>query len=531
VEKTARYKTNINSTPVLGGMIRPRLLQRACACGKHAGSGGECAECKHKREATLQRSAADASQISDVPPIMHEVLHSPGQPLDIPTRSFMEPRFGYDFSQVKVYAGAQTAPGAKTVADRSTGQAGLSVSQPGDKYEQEADRVADLIATLPTAPSAVGQQIYKQAGDDHDHHTPGIDAHFEVLKGKGQPLSASVRALLEPRFQHDFSHVRVFTDPAAATLASVLNARAFTFGSDMVFGRSEYSPMTISGQHLLAHELTHTIQQAEYSNISLQRVEIPSELLTSADVTSLSDDELQQRYDLITATLTQFDSSSSDTEPLETEAGRIGVELGRRRALATGRTFSGEAIERMRQYFMRNAKSNNPANCIDTLDRGIKLLFNDPAQPVGMGVDTTMAKLITAGRSDAGRVIEFESVDGNITYGTLYPNNLHESVWDTVISLAGGDPGWSVFGLSIMDGFHSVTLTLDNSDPSNPHVYWSDQWSDKGGWKEYDRSGLDAEITKWTQTWWNGRPQGRKPKTRTTLWRLKTTPAAAAPGP
>ena len=131
-----------------------------------------------------------------------------------------------------------------------------------------------------------------------------------------------------------------------------------------------------------------------------------------------------------------------------------------------------------------------------------------------------MAKLQASGHAGAARVIEFEDTKGRITRGTLYPNKLHESVWDAVIEMAGGDVGWSVFGMSLMDGYHSVTLTLDNDDPSTPHLYWSDQWSTKGGWKEYNKAGLDAEITRLTQAWWNLHDEKHKPNTRTTLWRL-----------
>ncbi len=60
------------------------------------------------------------------------------------------------------------------------------------------------------------------------------------------------------------------------------------------------------------------------------------------------------------------------------------------------------------------------------------------------------------------------------------------------------------------------------SQPGDP---WSDQWSSKGGWKEYDRSGLDSEITRLTQAWWKEKPENLKPNTKTTLWRLRSAPA------
>ncbi len=83
------------------------LLQRQCACGQHtAGSGGECEECKKKREATLQRAAINPSPVNEVPPIVHGVLRSPGQPLGAATQAFLEPRFRYDFG-AEVHAGVK----------------------------------------------------------------------------------------------------------------------------------------------------------------------------------------------------------------------------------------------------------------------------------------------------------------------------------------------------------------------------------------------------------------------------------------
>ncbi len=95
--------------------VRTGLLQRACACGQHTLAGGECAECRKKREATLQRAAVNTAPVNEVPPIVHEVLRSPGQPLDPATRAFMEPRFGYDFSRVQVHTDARAAESARAV--------------------------------------------------------------------------------------------------------------------------------------------------------------------------------------------------------------------------------------------------------------------------------------------------------------------------------------------------------------------------------------------------------------------------------
>src|SRR5438132_1422685 len=93
---------------------RTLLLQRKCACGGTPGVDGECAECRSKRLA-LQRRSPSQTGLSTVPPIVHNVLRSPGQPLESGTRAFMEPRFGRDFSQVRVHTDAQAAESAQAV--------------------------------------------------------------------------------------------------------------------------------------------------------------------------------------------------------------------------------------------------------------------------------------------------------------------------------------------------------------------------------------------------------------------------------
>jgi hypothetical protein len=255
----------------------------------------------------------------------------------------------------------------------------------------------------------------------------------------------------------------------------------------------------------------------------VQRQSAPTVPRRIADLSAMSEEQLQRRYDRIAATLAGYEGSTPETADLEEEAGRIGVELGRRRAIAVGRTFAPESIERMRRYFLDNATSSSPDDCITTMNRGLRLLYDAPTQALGSDVQTTMARLRSAGRAGPGRVIEFEDTTGAVTRGVRRPERLNESVWDALIGLAGGDPGWSVFGLSILDGYHSVTLTLDNGDPARPRVYWSDQWSNRGGWQEFNRTELDAEIARWTRQWWDRHPASRKPRTRTTLWRLGQT--------
>ena len=155
VQEKTTTKSATSFTPLWSG-----LLQRKCACGGSLGVGEECAECRSKRLA-LQRQSAEQDGLSTAPPIVHDVLRSPGQPLDPATRAFMEPRFG-----------------------------------------------------------------------------------------------------------HDFSKVRVHTDGRAAELAQAVNALAYTVGRNMVFGMGQYVPGTSEGRRLMAHELTHVVQQKGHSRLS-----------------------------------------------------------------------------------------------------------------------------------------------------------------------------------------------------------------------------------------------------------------------
>jgi hypothetical protein len=90
------------------------ILQRKCACGKHAAEG-QCEDCKEKQQA-LRRKAAPGAGTASVPPSVHQVLRSPGEPLDSATRAFMEPRFGHDFSQVRVHRDGRAAESARAVS-------------------------------------------------------------------------------------------------------------------------------------------------------------------------------------------------------------------------------------------------------------------------------------------------------------------------------------------------------------------------------------------------------------------------------
>ena len=194
------------------------------------------------------------------------------------------------------------------------------------------------------------------------------------------------------------------------------------------------------------------------------------------------------------------------------------------------RTFSEERIEAMEAYYRANATSANPSDCLVTMNRGLRILYDNPDLKLGNSVDRTMAALRNARpmRADNFRTRNFlhEKEDG--TYrsnrgGVLQPDKLDRSVWDYVIGTAAGTEGFSVFGCSPMDGYHSVLLVVDNRDADAPKVYWADQWSTKGGWKLYPtKASLDGEIERLTHNWWKSKFEstGQRFKTRCRLYQL-----------
>jgi hypothetical protein len=137
------------------------MLQRKCGCGSEHSGGGECPECRKKQQGSLQRAPLHEPLTGSAPPLVHEVLSSPGQSLDAGTRAMMEPHFG-----------------------------------------------------------------------------------------------------------HDFGNVRIHTGDKAAASARAVDAQAYTVGRDIVFGNGSYAPGQSGGQELLAHELTHVVQQSGASKPS-----------------------------------------------------------------------------------------------------------------------------------------------------------------------------------------------------------------------------------------------------------------------
>lgn len=184
-------------------------------------------------------------------------------------------------------------------------QAKLSLGMPGDRFEQEADQVADTVMRAPD-PQAIGNlsaaqplRIQRESSDtcsvsDEEKAADEVDEELEDVepadaketpvslkrsggdttlpadmerrldssRGGGDPLSATTRDFMESRFGYDFSGVRIHTGASAQHMNRDVRSLAFTSGQDVYFGTGQYRPDTDAGKHLLAHELTHVVQQS-----------------------------------------------------------------------------------------------------------------------------------------------------------------------------------------------------------------------------------------------------------------------------
>jgi outer membrane protein OmpA-like peptidoglycan-associated protein len=183
-----------------------------------------------------------------------------------PDQTFANPTHDLDFSAI---------PAMRTASGQPI-QANLSVNAPGDQYEREADQVADEVMRMPDPaqniqtsgtlnPTASRLPLISrlQAGDGSGafEASPEVEERIDQMRGGGQPLPKSERNFFESRMGYDFSSVRVHTDANAVQASHDIQAHAFTIGNDIAFSEGAYQPGTEAGRRLLAHELTHVVQQ------------------------------------------------------------------------------------------------------------------------------------------------------------------------------------------------------------------------------------------------------------------------------
>jgi len=243
-------------------------------------------------------------------------------------------------------AWAKNAPGRPPFI-----QPKLSVNEPGDRYEQEADHMADQVMRMSDA--SIGRSSFfrpsestiqrkcqqceeeeklqrKESSEAEVQSNGELDNYVSSLGSSGQPLPESSRNFFEPRFGHDFSNVRIYNDANAARSAKSISAHAYTTGNNIVFNSGQFSPDSDNGKRLMAHELTHVVQQGQASQ-QVQRdfaVESPN---PGAEAPVLTDEQIQAAIRFNTRRFELHDgweiSLTRDVLGLETEPAVVDADL------------------------------------------------------------------------------------------------------------------------------------------------------------------------------------------------------------
>lgn len=253
-----RAQNQLKQNTLASTSVSSGILQRKCACGTHTVAGDKCDECKNK-QGVLQRKSSNNSEMSEAPPIVHEVLNSSGQPLDESTRAFFEPRFQYDFSKVRVHTDSKAAQSARavnalayTVGRNVVFGAGLytpgtstrsrllahelthvvqqngsmnhtareTLKVPGKKnvFESEADAAADSVMNGGTVSSLTGESANLRKQEPVPVEVVPVTPEENKKLNAGKPLSASEKTKIEKLLKDAKM-------PAATPLATVTGAK------------------------------------------------------------------------------------------------------------------------------------------------------------------------------------------------------------------------------------------------------------------------------------------------------------------
>ena len=283
----------------------------------------------------------------------------------------------------------------------------LAINQANDAHEQEADAIADKVMRMaipsrldsffkPANPfiqrkCACEEEGNIQRKENSTTEVGGsneLDNYVSSLSSSGQSLPESSRSFFEPRFGQNFSHVKIHTGSVAAKSAQSINAVAYTTGNNIVFNEGQYSPNTESGQRLMAHELTHVVQQRG-TNTSVQKAEeapkcdmvstIPSSerynFIVSTDSFTSAAEEQRLRTKLSTidmATSIDVLGMASADGP---EANNETLSCKRAEKVATIITSSGHTVNRVK------ATGGYPGSAHDSSYRAVALNYNTPEKP------------------------------------------------------------------------------------------------------------------------------------------------------
>ena len=450
------------------GPTAPRLQRKCVAC-----------EADEEDEATVQpkRDSLGPAGPANVATagLVHDALGSPAHPLSTETRSFFESRFGRDLSAVRVHTGP-AATGATTAINARAFTVGNDIAFAPNEFRPATPSGQRLLAHELTH---VAQQAHASAPvvrRQPKPTTPPWQQQLDDILPKNVGLIAHMDRIgqLMDRFNEAELTELVGLIHADSDATAFVRTEA---GVPGIFALQE----TRVGQHL------DVAAARTFVDLFPTRRRNPRK----------SDDTKREVYSEAVVRDAYIRFHANALLPHD-ESG-----------------FSSDMPHTVRRNCIAIVHDMLPQ--LFTSESAVKQIKKRLAKLRAKGQTYTMVHtgdaLADAGVSGARKEIPFKDAAGKETNGNTEPAKLSESAWTKVMSAVGSDFGWHIFGMAIMDGYHSVTLFVDNQ-PEGKRLYWADQWEIEAGddfkqvpgaisgFREYKQKGFDEFIEAMTNDWW-----------------------------
>jgi len=286
----------------------------------------------------------------------------------------------------------------------------------------------------------------------------------EVLSSPGQPLGADLRAFMEPRFGHDFSQVRVHTNANAAESARAVNALAYTVGRDVVFGAGQYAPITYAGRQLIAHELTHTIQQARNgaSSPHVSQLEI-------GEASSPAECESDAIADAVINAFSFAARRVQQTTPVVGLQRKVSPQLAHIKDLLRKRGFLEKAISAADTHqsllifkAMSDEDLRDTVRALETQDKEYIERFL-----THISEDDQLHELETLRRVKNARVWKTETKNGGTTVTTEVVGSCSPDQFQKVYQAANTSLAWLAAAVARLDGYIAAPNNAASADVNN----------------------------------------------------------------
>lgn len=494
-----------------------------------------------------------AASARPLPQIAREALRMRGEPLAPATRAAMEPRFGRRFGDVRIHADGAAARAAQAIGAEAF-TLGTQIVFGAGRYAPSTDRGERLLTHELTH---VAQQEHAVAGASPllgEAHTPA-EAEAErsardVVRGRSVSPRESTGVVVQRRgllaeiaglFSGDD-----FGDPDLISYLGVL---------DRTNKIEDYTDSDNKARAVVGHWKRG---DSRFILTPQRKILLIRELLSGFT----GDDDEQAILDLLRGSggdeqgriIAAVGEGALHSNLHGAEQDQLDALLGAHRARTAPtaerrrkeriETHPPELVADLQRRFTSNAESTNRLNCIEIVRNMAPRLFaSDPelAERVRKRLAKLKGKTLTMpdlgramselGVSSAYRQIRFDN--GN---GQEEPSAMAGSAWDAIIGMVGDIPGWHIFGLAVFDGYHSVTVLVDNR-PDGPRLYWADQiridrdddfHEEEGsasGFRRYEQAGFDRFISEYTQSRWRTvfTKKGKRYDATLHIWKFRSS--------